>query len=188
MSSLEDIQTVNKVFEGYSTLQSVHLRTARQYAEVTFTIDRGVTESGPKEYCVFCLTGIAAACVLTKDEPLPPELKTINQASAELLDFVAAMFREQYIYECDLFSPARLNWAKMNFAAATWRYGEPTHLDLPSLGVFLERPLESASSAWELRLWFSELKVHVPGGVIGQRELSLARFAEELKPLEDRTW
>lgn len=75
MISAVDIRTVNRVLEGYSVLQHVRLMAAAKTAEITFTLDRGLTESGPKEYCRFCLSDLAGVGIWTEGESLPTRVE-----------------------------------------------------------------------------------------------------------------
>lgn len=149
----------NRIFDAASEVEEVRLEAMDREALITIGLypeERGHKQREP-EWRRLLVHGIAAAAVWTQDEPLPPELRMIENPSPEFMSFIATLFGNQWLLDWDLM-PGRGSLAG---TAPTWRWTpEPDWEDREVIWLYRERP--GGVRPWTLALWYDQIEVATP--------------------------
>ena len=149
--------TFNSILDGCAELEETRLELAKGEARVQVGLypeERGF-ERDP-EWRRLALSGVSAVLCWTGDEELPAELRFGHAASDVYMAFVGSLFKNEWIYDWDLFTEA----APFLLKPATWSWvaGEDWQQQ-ESLFLHLER---TGGAVWTLGIWFADLEIETP--------------------------
>lgn len=147
----------NAILTGAAELEETELDLERQVARIQLGLypqERGFDRE--PEMRRLALSGLKAVMCWTGNEILPPELRFEDSASPGFMRFVASLFRNQWIFDWDLFAES----GDLLKVTPAWGWIADQDWQLADV-LFLE--LERANKVtWKMGLWFSGLELETP--------------------------
>ncbi len=173
MSELK--QLFQQILDRSGCLERSELDLQGQQAKVTLMLypeEKGFDRD--PDWRRLCLKGLTQIQIWVPATDIPTEFPASAQPTSGFLQFITAMFREQWLDQPEFFG---FDIQHNEPATWSWKAGESQATE--SLSLYMESPL--SDSLWQIRYDFQELLIETPL----ETEQSLKDFVNGWKFLAD---
>jgi len=170
----ETYNLLNQIFECCAELETVLLQPEQRQAAITLGLSSEVVGfDRPEDWRRLQLQGLAAAAVWHHGDPLPAELQTAPEVSADFMRFLASLFNNQWLVDWHVFTPAD----SFLQTPPTWLWQASADWQSQN-SLFLPWQRPGSESHWTLGLWYQSLELHTPLQSVQSLEAFVASWKE----------